>query len=125
MINSKTALNKMYNKIASPIADTETYAIGYGFYYKDYITWMKSEGFRTDTTKCTAIRWMETWLDIGALIKIHGDRPGDFALWYRDVEKKAKEWVGSSAYSGNLNSVYDSMGTYNPDMRTGGEVSDS
>lgn len=119
MKNSKTVLNELYDKISNPLADPETYSLGWGFYQSEYIRWMKREGFRTDTAKCSAVRWIETWIDCGLLIKVKGDQPGNIAYWFNEVDGRTKSFVGSLAHERELNNVYNSIGTYDEKMRTG------
>lgn len=117
MMNSKTVLERLYREISYPIADPDTYAIGYGFHFSEYKKWMQMEGFRTDSTRCATVRWIETWVDCGLLLRVKGDLANNNTFWFMKVNPPAKEYVGTVGNSKDLNNVYSKDGEYNPKMR--------
>lgn len=71
-INSATALRLIKSSDAAQvIEEPRTKLLGYGFDYDDYKKWMMKRGFRTDTPKCVAKRWIETWIACGEIVKIN------------------------------------------------------
>ena len=120
MINSKTALKRLYGEIGETIREKNGYGVGWGFGLAEYKSWMMKEGFRTDTPKCVANRWLKTWEMCDLIIQIKGcDRNGlSFdAFWFRSVDRAGSECVGAVANRENLNKIYDSRGDYSAKLR--------